>query len=276
MIGWLFFLTGSYPLWRAWLANRRTTLLQAVNWSVVAWAAWAWALCPGAGDTPTGSTLVYVALCLTGCAGVAVLGARRPGVGAWNFVVVVLLAVMLLPLAESLIAAGPLPLAGPRTVFLAGTLAVSILLNYLPTRLAPAAGLLALACAIEVILVVDPALLGSRKALAAALSPWLLALTPWVALGCWHRRPAPAAAFDFEWLDFRDRFGLFWGQRVREQFNRSAAHAGWAVQLRWSGLRLQPGASVPGPAVQAAMVATLRALMKRFGTEEEALERGKT
>jgi hypothetical protein len=187
----------------------------------------------------------------------------------------VLLAVMLLPLAESLIAAGPLPLAGPRTVFLAGTLAVCILLNYLPTRLAPSAGLLALACAIEVVLVVDPVLLGSRNALAAALSPWLLALTPWVAYGCWQRRPAPASEFDRLWLDFRDRFGLFWGQRLREQFNRSAAHAVWSVHLRWSGLRLEPGASVPGPAVQAAMVATLRALMKRFGTEEEALERGK-
>src|SRR5947209_2243184 len=167
MIGWFLFLSGFYPLWRAWQANRRTTLLQAVNWSVVAWASWAWALLPGAGDSPAGGTLGYLALCLTGCAGVAVLGARRPGVGAWNFVLVGLLAVLLLPLAERLRAPGPLPLAGPRAVFLAGTLAVGILLNYLPTRLAAAAGLLALACALEVVLLVDPALLGSRQTSAA-------------------------------------------------------------------------------------------------------------
>jgi hypothetical protein len=40
--------------------------------------------------------LRYLALCLTGCVGVAVLGARRPGVGAWDFVLLGLLAVLLL------------------------------------------------------------------------------------------------------------------------------------------------------------------------------------
>jgi hypothetical protein len=39
------------------------------------------------------------------------------------------------------------------------------------------------------------------------------------------------------WLDFRDRWGLVWGQRVREQFNHAAENAGWPIQLRWLGLR---------------------------------------
>src|SRR5205814_8699122 len=89
----------------------------------------------------------YLALSLTGCAGVAVLGARRPGVGAWNFVLFGLLAVALLPLAECLITGGELHLAGPRTLFLASTLAVPFC-NYLPTRLGPAAVLLAVASAL--------------------------------------------------------------------------------------------------------------------------------
>ena len=60
------------------------------------------------------AALGYTALSLTGCAGVAVLGARRPGVGPWNFVLLGLLAVMLLPLAEGLLSRGALHLAGPR------------------------------------------------------------------------------------------------------------------------------------------------------------------
>jgi hypothetical protein len=66
-------------------------------------------------------------------------------------------------------------------------------------------------------------------------------------------------------LDFRDRFGLVWAQRVREQFNRAAANAGWPVRLYWQGLHLSAGAPLPEPAVQAEVVAALRALLKRFG-----------
>src|SRR5437763_11762318 len=135
---WLLCVTGSYPLWRAWRGNRRTSLAHAVGWAAAAWTAWCGTLLLGAtadpGTDPTPGR--YLALCLTGCAGVAVLGARRPGVGAWNLVVGGLLAVMLLPLAESLIA-DKQPLDGLRTAFLATTLAVGVL-HYLPTRLAPA------------------------------------------------------------------------------------------------------------------------------------------
>jgi hypothetical protein len=81
------------------------------------------------------------------------------------------------------------------------------------------------------------------------------------------RRP-PRAEFDRLWSDFRDRFGLVWGQRVREQFNRSAANADWPVYLYWQGLRLTSGAALPNEETQTAMVATLRALLKRFGPEE--------
>ena len=75
------FLSGGIPLAWSWRANRHTTLVHALNWAVAAWLAWAGlALTPeeqGAGAT----TARYLALCLTGCAGIAVLGARRPIVG---------------------------------------------------------------------------------------------------------------------------------------------------------------------------------------------------
>lgn len=259
----LFFVTSAYPFGVAWRANRRTTLAQAVVWAVAAWVAWGGSLYADAAWAETDADKVrYLASSLTGCAGVAVLGARRPGVGAWNFVLVGLLAVMLLPFAESFVTVGELHLVGPRTLFLGATLAV-IVLNYLPTRLGVAAALLA--C-------------GSASALAALtrtrLSPgWLwaghclVAAAPWAAFQALRGRPPAMSEFDRLWLDFRDRFGLLWGQRVREQFNRAAANAGWPVVLRWQGLRLTAGSDVPGPETQEQIVAALRALLKRFAAD---------
>src|SRR5438874_331323 len=140
-----FLLTSIYPLWHAWRANRRTTLLPAVCWAMLAWSAWVgtWAaavVSPGQGT----AVLPYLALSLTGCAGVAVLGARRPGVSAWNFVVLALLAVLLLPLAEIAISGTAFHLGPFRTVFLIVLLGTTVT-NYLPTRAAAGAMLLAFA-----------------------------------------------------------------------------------------------------------------------------------
>src|SRR5205823_10283463 len=133
----LLLLTAAFPLGRALAANRRTALVHALAWAWLAWLAWlavAW--------VEDGEAVRYTALCLTGCAGVAVLGARRPGVGAWNLVVAGLLVVLLRPLWEGL---GNFGLRDAHALFLALTLVVPVL-NYLPTRLAPAALALGLGC----------------------------------------------------------------------------------------------------------------------------------
>jgi hypothetical protein len=268
-LGGLILLSGLYPLWRVWQANRSTSLLQTVNWALLAWTGWVCAfLAAGTWPEPAVAMLRYLALCLTSCAGVAVLGARRPGLGAWNFVLLGLLAVLLLPLAEGLTLRGnDLQLDVPRKVFLVATLAVSML-NYLPTRLAVAAGLVLAGGTVEVLM------LGHADDLIGRMSPLvqvgrvMLALVPWVAWAGWAGGRPPPSEFDRLWLGFRDRFGFFWGQRLREQFNRSAAHAGWPVHLRWRGLRLLAGTALPDPATQAEILLTLRALLKRFGPEE--------
>jgi hypothetical protein len=263
----LVYLTGVYPVWLAWQANRRTSLSHAVSWLAAAWVACGVLLVyRGLGAIAPGFNLPgYLALCLTGCAGVAVLGARRPGVAAWDFVVLALLGVMLLPVAESLVTTGE-PLGIFRGLFLAATLAVGIL-NYLPTGLAPAALTLAAGCAGEFMLLAAPQ---ARPAPAwlATFGPAALTLTPWLGLLAWRCRPQPRSQFDRQWLEFRDRFGLVWGQRLREQFNRAAANAGWPVHLYWQGLHLTIGTGLPGEGVQMAVVATLRAVLKRFGEEE--------
>jgi hypothetical protein len=94
-----------------------------------------------------------------------------------------------------------------------------------------------------------------------------LAVAPWVGWVVLAGAPAPAGEFDRLWLAYRDRFGLVWGQRMREQFNRAAANAGWPVFLSWQGLA-SAGDSAPPPTAEA--VATLQAVLKRFGPEEGA------
>jgi hypothetical protein len=265
----VFFLSGAYPVWVAWQANRRTSLAHAVSWMLAAWVAWGGLLVYRASPAMGPGCLLprYLALSLTGCAGVAVLGARRPGVAAWDFVVLGLLIVLLLPLAESLLATGA-PLGWFRRLFLGAVLAVG-LLNYLPTRLGLAALALGLGCVTEFMVLVDAT--ASASAEARQTLGWLaLDLVPWLGFLGWRVAPRARSAFDQRWQDFRDRFGLVWGQRVREQFNRAAANAGWPVHLNWRGVRLSAGAVPPGPEMQQAMAATLRALLKRFSGDVDA------
>jgi hypothetical protein len=244
-----------YPLWRAWRANRRTPLRPALLWALAAWAAW---LPVVAIETPAGTLSRYLALGLTGCAGVAVLGARRPGVGAWNFVVAGLLAVLLLPVAEGF---GEPRLQPAHLVFLAATLAVP-LLNYLPTRFAPAALPFGAACGIELTLL-TPAEIPGWLADAAGV---LAALSPWVAFALSKRSDKGLSSVDRAWLEFRDRFGGLWGLRQQDQFNRAAANAGWPVALSWGGVRKLEGGRQPETAEVLEM---LRAVLKRFGSEGE-------
>jgi hypothetical protein len=185
--------------------------------------------------------------------------------GAWNFVLLGLLAVMLLPLAQGLLLGGK-PLDALRLLFLGGTVLVGVL-NYLPTRLWAAALLVGLGCGWELLSLTEPALVPARYG-DSFYPGWLcVALAPWAGLLGWRSRPPPRAAFDGLWLEFRDRFGLVWGQRVREQFNRAAVNAGWPVTLYWQGLVLTPGSAAPDAAAQEAILAALQGLLKRFGPE---------
>jgi hypothetical protein len=262
----LFLVSGGYPFWVAWRANRRTALVHALGWSIAAWTAWIASVLVGWAKPETDSGAVrYLALCLTGCAMVAVLGARQPGAAAWNFVVVGLLAILLLPLAEQTLSRGKLQIECFRAVLLGGVLAVGVV-NYLPTRLGPAAGVLALACIFELIRLTASESAASAVDAYGSIGCLTLATVPWVALAGLRKRGPETSEFDWMWCRFRDRFGLVWGQRLREQFNRSAAHAGWPVHLAWQGLRRHSGTPKPSQASEADFLVTLRALMKRFGS----------
>jgi hypothetical protein len=256
----LLYLTGFAPLALAWRANRRTSLSHALAWALAAWGMGGLVVVlAGMGWHDLLAPARYLTLCLIGGAGVAVLGARRPGVVAWNFVVLGLLAVFLLWLAEGYLASGGVELSVVRGVFLSATLAVGIL-NYLPTRLGLAAVILAGAMAVE-----TTQLIQGRAGEPALVPPVtaLLALAPWAGYLMLRRPEANADDVTARWRSFRDAYGFFWAQRLREQFNRSAANHGWPVELGWNGLRRHgdhPEESV--------LSETLQALMKRFGVAE--------
>jgi hypothetical protein len=240
------------PLSMAVWANRPTTLLHALLWAVTAWLAWIW-------NAATGEmTARYISLCLTACAGVAVLGARRPGAAAWNAVVAGLLAVLMIPLAQELFI-GASWLSGPLwKTFLGITLAVGIL-NYLPTRLWLSSIALFAASLAE---------LRSLENERPAKFDWLLiAVVAAIFVSTWsviRGRKGGDQGCDSLWCDFRDRFGFVWAQRLREQFNAAAQHAHFDVGLTWNGLRTKPGA-MPDENQSAAAREMLSTLVQRFG-----------
>jgi hypothetical protein len=259
-----------WPLIKAWVENRQTSLCHALVWLWVAWAGWTTTIAFDLLDSSPGAEFVvqYIALCLTGCAAVAVFGARQPGASAWNFVVLGLLAINLLPLAEGTLAGFRVERSGLCLLAVAAPLAAGIL-NYLPTRLGAAALLLLAACGIVLASISTetdrPVWLGELRYAALVVIP----ATPWVAFALVRiRATAAKSEFDALWRSFRNRFGFVWGERLRQQFNSSAHHNGWPVVLHWAGLQGTAGSDcVQLP--EAEMLHTLKALMKRFAARND-------
>jgi hypothetical protein len=264
-------LSSAWPLLVAWKANRHTSLRHALGWLWLAWTAWCAAIAISGEGSMAGFlySAYYVALCMTVCAGIAVFGARQPGAGAWNFVVAGLLVINLLPLAEAALAGSGPQLSNVRSVWIATLIAASIA-NYVFTGLALAALLAFFSC-------------GGVLAwlFAGPHRDWWLDLNqvrhvcdlgvgavPWLALVAQKRRRRPVSEFDSQWRGFRDRYGFVWAELVRQQFNRSAHHHGWPAVLHWDGRR-DLSDLTGAKASEQEMLATLGALLKRFGTGTE-------
>jgi hypothetical protein len=229
LVGRIVLIAAIVPLAAAVRANRATSLIHATVWTVAAWAAWVSAA------VNARETYGYVALALTGCAGIAVFGARWPGAAAWNFVVAGLLVVVLFPLGEAFAHGAPAHLSNVRAGFLIALLGATVI-NYLPTRMPIAAVLLGVGCGWELARLLNGWPAGDSSALLIGAAPWVGWLeqrfNPWLS-----RSGQGPSRCDQLWLSFRDRYGLIWSERLREQFNRAAANARLASELRWRGMR---------------------------------------
>lgn len=243
---WVATAAGLIPWVAALRSNWRLPLRYALMWAIIAWLAW------GAALATQGKSVVYAALTLSGCAGVAVFGARRPGAAAWNFVVVGLLAILLLPVAEGAVTGAIVQLDTIRIFFLIGLLG-TLICNYVLTRLGLAAMAFASASALALGRVAE-ALPADLPWSRAAESIALLSV-PWA--GWWAIRGSNTELFFANrlWGAFRDRFGAIWALRVMEQFNRSAVHNNSNSRLSWRGAMM----------VDDGATERLQALLQRFG-----------
>jgi hypothetical protein len=177
----------------------------------------------------------YTAAVGTFCPLTAVLGAKRPQDRGWQWVVASLWLVLLVPVAQAV--ASPsgtqLELVAAWRWLLWGFIAMG-LLNYLPTRFALSALLVA---AGQVVLLSGPANIAqnlsppARTALAAAL---FLAARGLASLPYFRATPAALPQTN-RWLAFRDAWGAFWALRVLQRVNQTAELSHWPIRLQWSG-----------------------------------------
>jgi hypothetical protein len=232
------------PWASAWRANAGWTIRHALAWAAAAWLGWlTFAVWPG-------RETAWAAVTLTAGAGIAVLGTRRPVVYVWHFLVASLMVVLWLGQAEGLLDGSGLKI-GPFRLIFVGTLLAVGLGNYLPTRF----GASAVALGVAVTALIHSEALWPKVAGPAPAWPALTAAgASWAA---WLIGLRPAGG---EWPAFRDRYGVVWAVRLREQFDAAAENRGWPVRLRWRGLTADGGPH------DAAWHHALQALMKRFRT----------
>jgi len=253
---------------------RQTTLGPSWWWelaSVLVLAAVAILLDQGRMSAAAASQLQYVAGVTTLCPLMATLGAKRPQDRAWQFVVLALLSVLILPAIEASIyhPRRPLQISSVWQGFV-GLLVLIGPLNRLGTRFW-LAGLLLMAgqaCLLQCHLPVASAWPSPGPAFACGLglgcsAAWLRALDL-------PRRSGEPRGWSRAWVDFRDLFGTVWGLRIMERFNSSAKVCGWKPRLHWGGLESDDSSR---PAHSPVAEQGLATLLRRFVSDEWISER---
>jgi hypothetical protein len=210
------------------------------------------------------SAIRFAAYASTLCPIVAVLGTKRPQDRGWQWVVLTLWLVMVWPAAQAL--ANP---AGPRVelatlwkLFIVTIISLGPL-NYVATRNVIATLLTAVG---QVVLF--PEFLGFAGAsdwhLPMSLTCFLLAAVIVTATKAKKVDDAEScAAQTARWLRFRDCYGAFWGLRILQRVNETAALRKWPVQLTWHGFE-RVGEQSPDAVQEAEVEQTLDTLLRRF------------
>jgi hypothetical protein len=261
---------------------RGTTLVAPWSWTLLAVLALSGAECWIFSHAATASAgqmgnLRYAAALLTLCPIMALLGAKRPQNRAWQFIVVSLWVVLVMPLAEASIyrPQAALDLYVGLRWFLLILIGLG-LINGLSGRFWPSYLLVAL-CQLG--------LLGPHLPLPEVLVPQfdgrvLAALgLGTCALGLWaFDWPRPIAwrrskGIERVWFDFRDAYGILWAVRVSERFNAAAQRYGWGIRLGQDGVITDAPAqgAVPTaevrPETNPVLLRCFRMLMRRFVSE---------
>jgi hypothetical protein len=255
-----------------WRDVRRTTLLAGWCWMLAALLSLAAseAVFIAVGNPPPAwaEHLRYAAAVTTFCPLMALLGSKRPQHGAWQWIVLTFLGVLLLPAVEALLfyPTEPLSLHPARRWFLAILIAVGAF-NSLPTRYWPT-GLLT--CVGQVLVLSDYlplARLGFGD-WAVTTGVGCLAAGQIMRAARLPRGRRAASHLDRLWLDFRDNYGTLWALRVADRFNDSARRLGWGATLGWRGFEFERADDQFSAQACAVVSKGLRALLRRFVSPE--------
>ncbi|RIK73297.1 MAG: hypothetical protein DCC67_18050 [Planctomycetota bacterium] len=218
------------------------------------------------------SLLRYLAAVGTFSPLMAVLGAKRPQDRGWQWIVASLWLVLLVPAGQALVAPSGerLELFAAWKLLLWALVALG-LLNYLPTRLAPAAVLFAAGQ----VLILSPQLFdvasaGHRHLAGMALIALCVVAATLIARatrrGSTERRGAdapPLPRLSERWCALRDGWGAFWALRIQQRIAQAAELGAWPVRLQWwSGF--EPADARLEPHVIAQIEQSLDALLRRF------------
>jgi hypothetical protein len=266
--------------WRAaWRAARGTTLRGALVWAAVVIGLGLLAMVVamseplGTGRPWTARTSYLMVLAIL--AGlISVLGARNPGGGAWAILMMLLVVVFLIPWLEGsgrlrrAQGLAPLQLDSPWTLFY-GLLVLAGVTNYLPTRYGPAVTCLGFGLVLEYLGLTRSDWTAPAQAAAWVDVAWFAGAALLIAGWCARRPVHGRNPLERLWFGFRDHWGVVWGLRTQERFNRTAEITRWPVRLTWFGLApLDPSSPDLPDELPAAAEATFFNLTRRFATAE--------
>jgi len=261
-----------------WLA-RGSTAVPAAAWAALAacgLAVEAFAAATGGLVDPAARSAARLAVAaLAVCPTMALLGAKRPQHGVWQFIVATLACVLALPAVSALLVRpGSLPDVHIIVRFFLPLLVLVGWMNFAATR----HGLAAAVVAGGQLMLVAGFLpgIGRSEPLGASIDAAGAGL---VAAGSvmaavqsagWPatrlRRQGLAAVTDPAVLAIRETLGAAWTLRIAERFNAVAGERGWPCRLTFTGLVVDPSARPGG--WEADAVRCLRALLRRFATED--------
>lgn len=240
---------------------RHTTLVAPLGWGVVAAAMLILA------DWVENPFVEYAAAVLLIAPTLALLGAKRPQNGAWQFIVLTLVCVLLLPAFQGLAFGDARPHVHMLFRWLIAAHIFIGAVNYLPTRYAGPAVVFATAqsfLALRFLPGVDVgkhSLVHAAPVLAGSVGLFIALL--WVKLSSQSSSRVPAG-LERVWRDFRDAYGLVWGLRIAERLNASAQKHGWPVEFTWGGMLLRDSAAALDAETQHRVERELRSHLRRF------------
>ncbi len=219
---------------------------------------------------------------------VAILGARRPRTGAWNwFVLLPMLLVLHWPVVTTATGSGLSGFELPTPMMLGCVLVLTMGLgNSFGTRFTLPAILIAIGMCWVLKTITfesrgdagDDALISDALVVAAGAYGLaaIVFLVRNTAVQKPERSPGESAStlddLNRMWLDFQNLFGIVWAKRVMDRLNQFSSRERWPYQVQLYGFESKP--ELPGnPAIESAMLDRVRWVMRLFVDPEWLDER---